>query len=150
MLDLTTKESRIALASKYAAKHGLDAAIVAAVCEQESGWNCWAVRFEPAFLERYVVPLGLTDSTEMHCRSTSFGLMQILGQVARENGFSGRFLTELCDPDVGMDFACLKLKHCFARHADNETAALLEYNGGANQSYASQVLARTASYQQDV
>jgi soluble lytic murein transglycosylase-like protein len=151
MLDLTTNASRIALASKYAAKYGLNAAIVAAVCEQESSWNPFAVRFEPAFYERYVVPLMIAETitaTEAECRAMSFGLMQVMGQVARERGFSGRFLTELCDPDVGVDIGCRKLQKCFSVHGDADTS-LLAYNGGGNVEYASQVLARVAHYEHD-
>ncbi len=144
-MDLSTNDARLALAKKYASKYGLDPLIVCAVIEQESGWNCWAMRFEPAFLVRYIEPLTLGNPTEEQARATSFGLMQTMGQVAREKGFQGKFLTELCDPDVGVDIGCRKLQSCFLAHSDPE-ASLLAYNGGGNAFYGQQVLARVAHY----
>jgi soluble lytic murein transglycosylase-like protein len=145
-VDLSTNDARLALGAKYAAKYGLDTAIVCAVCEQESGWNPWAVRFEPAFYTRYIEPLNLPDPTEAYARSFSFGLMQVMGQVARELGFAGRSLTQLCDPDIGMDVGCRKLKKCFTQWTQPEVA-LLCYNGGGNADYGKQVLARAPNYQ---
>jgi soluble lytic murein transglycosylase-like protein len=145
-VDLSTIDARKAIAAKYAVKYGLDPAIVAAVCEQESAWNQWATRYEPAFYLHYIVPMGLQDPTEAYTRSTSFGLMQVMGEVAREHGFAGKFMVELCDPDVGIDYGCKKLQKCFSIHGDADTA-LLAYNGGENRSYGQQVLARVPKYQ---
>ena len=147
MLDLSTTQARLALATKYALKYGLNPSLVAAVIEQESSWNPWAIRFEPAFHERYIVPLGFTDLTESHARATSFGLMQVMGQVARELGFQGRFLTQLCDPDAGVDIGCRKLQQCFDKHDRDPENSLLAYNGGGNQFYAKQVLDRMTHYE---
>ena len=144
-MDLSTNDARLALVTKYAVKNGLDPAIVAAVCEQESGWNPYAVRFEPAFYQRYILPLNLANPTEAEGRAFSYGLLQIMGQTARELGFSGQFLTQLCDPDTGVAWGCLKLKKCFAEYPDPETA-LLKYNGGGNAEYGKQVLARVPHY----
>ena len=146
-MDLSTNDARVALAAKWAAKYGLDPYIVCAVCEQESGWNPWAIRFEPGFLERYVKPINpQAPTTHEIARATSFGLCQVMGEVAIECGFAGKFLTELCDPDTGVDYGCRKLQKCFAAHSDAETA-LLTYNGGGNQWYGKQVLARVPHYE---
>lgn len=145
MADLSSIQGRKEFAATFAAKYGLDAALICAVCEQESGWNPWAMRYEPAFYERYIVPLLLKDGTEAHARSTSYGLMQIMGQVAREHGFSGKFLSELCDPDVGVDFGCKKLQKCLAGRSVED--ALLAYNGGGYADYGKQVLSRVTKYQ---
>jgi soluble lytic murein transglycosylase-like protein len=141
------------LASKWAAKYGLNPYIVAAVCEQESNWEPGAVRFEPAFLRRYVVPLNL-DMFESFNRATSWGLCQVMGQVAVELGFRGD-LTLLRDPDAAVDYGCRKLKRCFLQHdvpllSDDTqlaTQPLLSYNGGSNPNYATQVLARLPKYE---
>jgi soluble lytic murein transglycosylase-like protein len=146
-MDLSTIEARKALVSKWAAKYGLDVAMVCAVCEQESSWNPWAVRFEPAFEARYIKPaLTAAPTTKELTEAMSFGLMQIMGQVAIEQGFTGRFLTELCDPEVGIDYGCRKLQKCFATHGADVTG-LLAYNGGGNKDYGLQVLARVSKYQ---
>jgi soluble lytic murein transglycosylase-like protein len=144
-VDLSTNDARLALAAKYAAKYALETAIVAAVCEQESAWNPFAIRWEPGFYNKYVVGMNLSDATEKQMRGVSFGLMQVMGQVARELGFQGRFLTQLCDPDIGVDVGCRKLASCFKSYNEPETA-LLSYNGDGNPDYGKQVLARVASY----
>src|SRR5438477_6143358 len=102
--------ARLQLVSEYAVKHGLDPALVCSVCEQESAWNQWAVRYEQGFFDHYIKPLldsgAVHLMTEAVTRATSFGYMQVMGQVAREMGFQGRFLTQLCDASIGLDIGC--------------------------------------------
>ncbi|HTR47976.1 MAG TPA: transglycosylase SLT domain-containing protein [Verrucomicrobiae bacterium] len=98
----------LSLARAAASKHSLDPALVCAVVEQESAWDTHAIRYEPAFRTRYVAPLGL-PSTEEVARSVSWGLMQVMGQVAREHGFTGKFLSALCEPAAGLDIGCAVL-----------------------------------------
>ena len=148
----------IALARAAAAKHSLDPALVCAVVEQESAWDAHAIRYEPAFRTRYVAPLGLPPTEEV-ARSISWGLMQVMGQVAREHGFSGKFLSALCEPAAGLDIGCAVLASKLVAAAGPQqlgqgipldenliARALLLWNGGANPDYASQVLARLSHY----
>ena len=144
-MDLSTNDARLGLVKKYAVKYGLDPCLVCAVCEQESGWNPYAVRWEPAFFQKYIVPQGLKDATEAYTRAMSFGLMQVMGETARELGFEGKFLTQLCDPDIAVDLGCRKLQRCFEIHRDTETS-LLCYNGGDDSAYGLTVMARVAHY----
>lgn len=145
-MDLSTNAARLALATKWATKYGIDRYLVCAVIEQESGWNPWAIRFEPAFEARYIKPaLASAPTTRELTLAMSFGLMQVMGEVAVELGWHGAFLTELCDPDVAVDFGCRKLRSVLDRHNTTE-AALLAYNGGGNLNYAAQVLARVDHY----
>lgn len=127
----------------------LDVPLVCAVCEQESSWNPWSVRYEAAFHARYIQPLiekgEVKTATESACRAMSFGLMQIMGQTARELGFTGVFLSELCDPKLGTDFGCKKLRRCFDLKVD-ASAALLAYNGGGDPNYPRMVLDRMRKY----
>lgn len=146
-MDLSTNDARLALAKKWATKYGLDPLIVCAVIEQESAWNPFAVRFEPEFLAHYVKPINpAAPTTQEITRAMSFGLMQCMGLTAIEFGWRGVFLTDLCDPDTGVDFGCRKLQKCFSIHGDDETS-LLAYNGGGNAFYGKQVLARVAHYE---
>jgi soluble lytic murein transglycosylase-like protein len=146
-IDLSTLEARKALAAKYGAKHGISAALVAAVIEQESSWDTWAMRYEPAFYERYIVPMNLEDRTAAFARATSFGLMQLMGQTAIEFGFKGKYASSLCDPDLGVDFGCAKLRSCLDKNGGDLTKSLLSYNGGGNTFYPAQVLARLPTYE---
>ena len=133
----------VALARAAAARHALDPALVCAVIEQESAWDMHAIRYEPAFRVRYVAPLGLPPTEEI-ARSISWGLMQVMGQVAREHGFTGKFLSALCEPETGLDVGCAVLAAKFAAASGDVTHALQRWNGGANPDYTAQVLARVA------
>ena len=111
--------------------------LVQAMVQQESGGDPWAYRFEPDFYDRYIknnekvtAPAGVSLVTEQIGRATSFGLMQIMGQVARERGFQGRYLTALCEPTVGLLWGCRHLARFFERHK-NLDDAIASYNAGS-------------------
>lgn len=135
----------IPLARAAAANYALDAALVCAVIEQESAWDTHAMRYEPAFRMRYVAPLELPPTEEI-ARSISWGLMQVMGQVARERGFSGKFLCAMCDPAAGLEIGCVVLASKLSAAGGDVAQALALWNGGANANYAPEVLARTAKY----
>ena len=136
----------IALARAAAAQHSLDAALVCAIVEQESAWNPHAIRYEPAFRQRYVAPLGLPPTEEV-ARSISWGLMQVMGQVAREHNFTAKSLAELCDPATGLAIGCAVFAAKLRASADEIQRVLEQWNGGANANYAAQVLTRVKNYQ---
>jgi soluble lytic murein transglycosylase-like protein len=134
-----------ALARDAAARYGLDPALVCALIEQESAWDPHAMRYEPGFRALYVAPLRLAPSEEI-ARSISWGLMQVMGQVAREHDFDGKFLSALCDPATGIDVGCRVLGAKLAATQHDVLRGLQRWNGGANPDYAAQVLARTGNY----
>jgi soluble lytic murein transglycosylase-like protein len=145
----TVPPELIDLARQIAREHALDPALVCAVIEQESAWNPWAVRYEPSFLSRYVAPLyttGKLSATEAYTRAMSWGVMQVMGQVAREFGFKDASLAELCDPAAGIEFGCRILATRLARTKGDVPAALLAWNGGASPNYPAEVLARKRNY----
>lgn len=141
----------IASAKNHAKKWGIDPLLVCAVCEQESDWNPYAIRYEPLFYSHYIQPLvnsgAVHNLTEATARATSWGMMQIMGQVAREMGFVGGSLAALCDVDTGLDWGCEKLKKCLDAADGNVVMALLRYNGGGNPNYPYEVKARMGKYQ---
>lgn len=144
-----TRDEMVALACATAGKHGLDSVLVCAVTEQESAWNPWAVRYEPGFLSKYIAPLymaGKLSATEAYTRAMSWGLMQVMGEVARENGYGLATLAELCDPAIGLEFGCRILAAKLARAKGDIPNALLAWNGGANENYPAEVLARMKNY----
>ena len=142
---MTAPASLVMLARQAAERHQLDSSLVCAVIEQESDWEQWAARYEPVFEQMYVARLRLADRTEQTLRSISWGLMQVMGQVARENGFAGA-LPSLCLPLNGLEVGCKVLAHKLAVNEGNVTRALLAWNGGGNPQYAAEVLARAGNY----
>jgi len=140
--------SLIALARQIAVKHCVNPSLVCAVIEQESGWDPWAMRFEPIFERRYIRPaLPLAPSTEELSLAISWGLMQVMGETAREHGFTGRFLNALCDPEVGISVGCAVLSDKLNKAKGDVPKGLFSWNGGANSDYAGQVLARMPNYE---
>lgn len=143
------KNDLIALAQRTAARYSLSPELICAICEQESSWCPFAIRYEPAFMSRYVAPLftnNTIDATEAYARAMSWGLMQVMGQVAREFGFDGRFLSELSDPVAGVEIGCRVFARKLAAAGSNVIHALQLWNGGGNPNYASEVLGRTSKY----
>jgi soluble lytic murein transglycosylase-like protein len=143
--------SELILLADAAARHyALWPELVCAVVEQESNWNPWALRYEPAFYERYVQPQlsrgAIANETEARSRAFSWGLMQVMGQVAREQGFASPSIAALCEPATGLDIGCRVLTAKIAAAGGNVEHALLLWNGGANRDYAATVLARVARY----
>lgn len=96
--------------------------------EVESAGDPWAMRYEPAFYERYVAGEGHRP-TEAKARATSWGLLQVMGQVAREFGFRGRYLSELCAPITNLDIAGKVLRKRYDQIGTWD-GALAAFNGG--------------------
>lgn len=143
-----TKPEMIELARSIAVTFGLESELVCAICEQESSWNPLAVRFEPGFKAMYVDRIPGLTAEERVDRSTSWGLLQLMGQVARELGFMGQ-LDGLLVPEVGLAWGCRHLEGRI-KHADgNMEKALLLWNGGGNKGYPAQVLARMDNYKSE-
>jgi len=146
---MTVPSQLVLLAKRAAAAQALDPALVCAVIEQESAWNPWAIRYEPRFFAKYVASLYTNNkisASEAYARGFSWGLMQVMGQVARETGFDALFLSALCDPEQGLALGCKVLRRKFDAAAGDTTRALLAWNGGSNPAYPAQVLARKAHY----
>lgn len=141
-----TNPELVTLAKRIAVQNGLDPAVVCALCEQESAWEPAAIRWEPGFFARYITKQNLTNQTEATARAISWGLMQVMGQVARESGFKGRYLSEMCDPETGITVGCKVFASKLARAGGDLRKALLFWNGGGRPSYADEVLARISKY----
>lgn len=138
----------IPLAHDVAARHGLDADLVCAVIEQESSWRTYELRYEQEFFDHYCFPLFKNPKitpTEARARAFSWGLMQVMGQTAREFGY-GQPLPSLCIPQNGIEIGCKVLAHKIAVNDGNVRDALTAWNGGANPKYADEVLAKSGKY----
>lgn len=143
-----TRDELIAMAVTAAQAQNIDPALFCALCHHESSdWNPWSVRYEPAFYDRYIASMKLPQ-TEKTMRAASFGLCQIMGEVAREFGFTGIYLTELLDPAVNLPLGCRKLARCFQKSNGDQREALLLYNGGSDPTYPDKVLSHIGEYQE--
>ncbi len=134
-----------------AARHGLDPLLVAALVQQESAGpytlpdgsaNPYAIRVERGFWRRYgaaMIRMARRSPSKSDDRwmkypdvaASSYGLGQIMYQTALERGFAGKFPTELCAPEVGLEFACRHLAWCFKTQGNRTDGALKKYNGSS-------------------
>lgn len=131
-------------------RYHIDKDLIAAVIMAESSGIPWEVRPEQGFFSRYIEGKPLNgfqgeqwDEYERVFRSCSFGLMQIMGNTARELGFAGH-LHQLLQPTKSIMWGCKYLAKCMHETQDTEKA-LLRYNGGGDPEYPAKVYAKIDS-----
>ena len=140
-----TKDELVSLAKATAIAYLLDPAIVCGVVERESQWDeDVKPRFEPAFKEKYIDKMELPEP-EATGRATSWGLMQLMGECARESGFAGSF-TNLQVPVIGLSQGCKWLKKKLEEAGGFTERGLLYYNGGGNPRYGMEVMSLAEKY----
>ena len=138
---------------RFAKELNVEANLIAAICQQESSCNPFAQRYEPNF-QWTLTPavfarvIGCSPETEMHGQKNSYGMMQIMGTVARENNFRGWF-GELFEAELNIEIGTRHLSKFVAKHNDI-AIAISAYNCGtpkrlpngnlANQKYVESVL----------
>ena len=145
----------------------LDHRLVLAIIWKESTGNPWAYRPENAYRWlwdikkdapiRELTPAEIVNAAppgdfafyagsaaqEWACQRSSWGLMQIMGATAREQGFRGNYLTELCDPWVNIEYGLKHLwNYAFQKGNRSTVDALQRYNGGGNKDYAGDVIGK--------
>ena len=148
---MTLKPDITAAIQEAALAAGLPISIVRGVVCTESSGNPEATRWEPGFYDNYIKgKFPDDDYHDEHGRAVSWGLMQIMGQVARERGFRGKF-NELLQPEVGLYWGCRQLNVLHARYFKKHgwAGVIAAYNAGsprkvggkfANQGYVDKVL----------
>jgi soluble lytic murein transglycosylase-like protein len=160
------------LIAEAAAAAGLDAALVRAIVRVESdgdryAWNpepryryLWNVRSSQPFrtltfaeLASEAPPVDFPSlagdrDQEWWGQQASWGLMQIMGAVAREEGFTATFLPELTDPAANLVVGCRHLRGLVRWAGGNVAKAAAAYNTGrgnwqsaAGRTYSAKVLA---------
>lgn len=122
------------LISFYAVKYDVDPVVIGAIVHQESRGKVCATRYEPKYrylyqVEFYAKENSITAETERMHQKTSWGLMQVMGGVAREYGYSGS-LNELCKPELALEYGVKHLKK-FMNKYDNLDDAIASYNAGS-------------------
>lgn len=149
---MTSAHVRAAI-EKTAASHGLEADLVEALVLTESGGNPFAWNPEPRY--RYVVhprtgrpwtvtsddaagkfpPVGFPalagdPDNEWWGQQASWGLMQVMGALAREQGFREPYLPALCDVVTNLQIGCRHLAALLTWAKGDVDRALRAYNGG--------------------
>ncbi len=125
-----------------AARHRLPAALLAGVIQEESRFEPWATRAEPRYLRsRKVRRLaaywskthgGLPNTFTEQCdRSRSYGLMQVMGETAREQGFAAPYLAALYLPRNAIEHGAILLTHLLNRYRNDTLSAISAYNQGS-------------------
>lgn len=117
-----------------AAEYGVPEPLLRAVVEVEGGGDPWAIRYEDHF--RWLCDpeehIGYHQSldTEKTAQKTSWGLMQVMGALARELGFEGSFLSLLCKPELSLKYGALYLRNQHRRYGCWGDA-VAAYNAGS-------------------
>jgi len=144
------------LITTTAQKFKIDPELVSAFCSAESAYNPLAVRFEPAY--HYLVApalwakkVSISADTEMTFQKCSWGMMQVMGGVARDLGYK-ETLVGLTVADIGLMYGCMKLKKCMDKYPANLIFAIASYNAGSprfntngdlvNKAYVDKVLSK--------
>lgn len=137
----------------------IDPYVLGALAVQESGGiyvlpdgscNPYAIRPEPGFWRSYAAGIRrfVEGSPSTHDNrwyqfediySCSFGLCQVMYQTALEHDFVGKFPTELCDPQTGLDFGAKVFSRHLKRTLGDTDRALLRYNGGGDPAYPAKI-----------
>lgn len=131
----------------------IDPMLAIAIAEVESAGDPLAVRYEPGWkyhynVENFAKMCRISEATEHVLQACSFGLMQVMGTVARELGHEESLL-KLTDARLGAKYGCIKLAKLFKllKSVDDVISA---YNAGSpikrdgkyiNQSYVDKVRA---------
>lgn len=160
------------LITDAAAHAQIPADLLGALVCVESGGNPWAWNPEPAyrylwdvranrpfrsvslaeltakFPPEYFPALAGDPDQEWWGQQASWGLCQIMGAVARERGFRGPYLTQLCDPTINLALGATHLADALRWAKGNDAKAIASYNTGrghwdsvAGRAYAAKVLA---------
>ena len=98
---------------------GIQPALLAAICKQESDFNADATRLEDGYRWLWRVGenasrLKITFRTEEKLQSFSYGLCQIMGATARSCGFTEP-MHRLLEPKTNLEYGCRYLVSLFER-----------------------------------
>ena len=133
--------------------NGVDGNLACAIAETESYFNELAVRFEANWkylkaVESFARYAQISQDSERILQMCSWGMMQVMGSVARELGHRANLL-ELTKPEVGVRFGVLKLKDLMTKYQKIEDV-VASYNAGSprlldtgkyvNQTYVNKVM----------
>lgn len=111
----------------------VEAELVFAIAKVESALDPQTARYEPGWkywfkVDEFAKSLRITRDTEKVFQATSWGLMQVMGTVARELGFD-KHLTELTNPQYNVLIGVRKLQELSNKY-DKLEDVISSYNQG--------------------
>ncbi len=142
------------LIESQAAIFDVPATFIAAIVKVESNGNPYAWNPEPRYrylwdvkqrapfrpltkfeLESEIPPADFPTKAgdrdqEWWGQAASWGLMQVMGAVAREQGFSGDYLTEMTDPGLNLYYGCKVIKGLVLWSGSDYNRVAAAYNAG--------------------
>lgn len=145
---------------KYSTKYKIDPAIIKAIIMQESAWQRFATRYESTYRWLYNPESfrsgWISLATEVNAQKTSWGLGQIMGALAREQGHKG-FLGELLSPATNIKHICIRVAY-LEKKCNSTEEIFSAYNGGLgaihkangrfkNESYVGSAMSHLIKYQ---
>jgi len=152
MISLWAMTLPLRLITEVSGDYGVDANLVISIVSVESDGDACATRYESHYRylddpEIFAKVNNITTETEVVHQKTSWGLMQVMGGVARELGFVDS-LVKLCEPYLGLKMGVKKLSLLIKKY-HHIWDAVSAYNQGSprkddkglyyNQSYVDKV-----------
>lgn len=124
------------LIEERADAHGVDAYLLAAICQHESLGVTYRTRYDsstPIWMlhkpELFSDRLSISQATEALAQMHAYGVPQVPGWRARAQGFGGH-LVELCaEPEIALEHAAIYLRYLLDGYED-EDAAISAYRTG--------------------
>lgn len=118
---------------KYSSLYQVEPDWIKAIILTESSGNPYAIRYEGSYpylfeVESSAKKANVTLATEIASQKISWGLGQIMGALAREQGHKTS-IVELVTPEINIKHICIRLEYLkkLAKETDDIFAG---YNGG--------------------
>lgn len=152
------KDTAKPIISGIAKQYNVDPNVVYAIVEIESAWIPQAVRYEPHYtylcdIEKNARANKISRETEQRLQMFSFGLMQVMGGLARSLQFQGSLIS-LFEIGPNVHVGCKFLSQLMKKY-DSLEDVVASYNAGSprrnddglyfNQAYVNKFLAHYKS-----
>lgn len=129
-LDRSKAETLI---KSIAAFNRVDPDLACAIAEHESNFDELACRYEAGWkyaynIQGFAKADEISIDTERILQMCSWGMMQVMGTVARELGWRGSIL-DLTKPEIGVRFGCLKIAE-LSKNYSYQDDVIAAYNAG--------------------
>jgi len=165
-----TKDAVLELCKVIGPAHNIDPILALAMCQQESNFRHDVARLEQGFYLRYTEKDKLATTTEV-LLAASYGLMQCMGQILREDGyfnwyreFHNKTVTgvQIKDPlgevpvvkalnvfmerpALQVEWGCIHLEKKIKLAKGDVGKGVLFFNGGGRPAYQDEVMEKFAA-----